>query len=214
MKNHSFKAQILIFSSILLLFIVPPFFAPVLNESNTIFTQWNFPFQQIIHGIIAAVIFFGLKDPEKKVIFFRFPVILITGLLFCSALFMKFFYTLLSVESEENLVTIPQSFLQWLFCLLTFLPSAFYEEVIYRFYFTDALINLTSKKLNKKVWIIIFEISGCLVFALAHYYLGWLSVLNAAIGHVILRIAYKKNKSLWPGVIAHFLYNVISLILL
>jgi len=214
MKNHSFRVQIFIFSSILLLFIVPPFFTPLLNKEVSIFTEWSFPFQQIIYGIIAGVIFFSLKEPAKKIVFLRFPVILIVGLLFCTSLVMKFFSALINGDSDSALVTMPGNFVQWLFCVLTFLPSAFFEEVIYRFYFPDALIEIVQKKFKKKAAVIICEILSCLIFAFAHYYLGWLSVVNAVFGHLILRISYKKNGTLWPGVAAHFIYNVMSLILL
>lgn len=214
MKNHSFKVEILIFSSILLLFIVPPFFAPKVNEGAYLFQNWTFPFQQLVYGLLAGIIFFSLKEQEKKNIFFRFPVILITGLLFCSSLIMKFVSVLIFGDSESSAVILPDGFVQWLFCILTFLPAAFFEEVIYRFYFPDALTKIVTKKFDNRWLIIICEIASCLIFALAHYYLGWLSVANAIFGHIILRVSYKKNKSLWPGIAAHFIYNVMSLILL
>lgn len=214
MKNHSFRVELLIFSSILLLFIVPPFFAPLLNESNSIFTNWTFPFQQIIYGIIALVIFLSLKDKSEKIVFLRFPVLLIVGMLFCSALVMKFLSAMIYKTTDNAAASIPQNFLQWVFCILTFLPSALFEEVIYRFYFPEALIKLISRKTQKHIIIILCEMISCLVFAFAHYYLGWLAIVNAVFGHVILRVSYKKNRTLWPGVIGHFIYNVMSLILL
>lgn len=214
MKNHSFKVEILIFSSILLLFILPPFCTPLVNDQTVLFKEWSFPLQQIIYGFIAAVIFFSLKDAETKIKFLRFPVIFTVGLLLCSSLIIKGISVLIENDSSTTLVTVPHTFFQWVACVLTFLPAAFYEEVIYRFYLPDALISLVSRKTEKKFFIILCEILSCLIFAFSHYYLGWLSVLNAVMGHLILRTCYKKNGTIWPGVAAHFIYNMISLILL
>ena len=44
--------------------------------------------------------------------------------------------------------------------------------------------------------------------------LGIAAVINAAIAHVVLRFLYKKTGLIWNCVIIHFLYNMISLILL
>ncbi len=214
LKNHSFKIEILIFSSILLLFILPPFFTPLLNNQTSIFIEWSFPFQQIIYGFIAAVIFFSLKTPYEKIKFLRFPVIFTVGLLLCSSLVIKAISVLIEKDSAEALVTVPHTFFQWVACVLTFLPAAFYEEVIYRFYLPDALILLVLRKTEKKVFIILCEILSCLIFAFSHYYMGYFSVLNAVFGHLILRLCFKKNGTIWPGVAAHFIYNMISLILL
>lgn len=214
MKNHSFRVELLIFSSILLLFILPPFFTPLLNERDNLFGNWTFPFQQIIYGFIALFIFFSLKEKGQKILFLRFPVLLTVGLLLCSSLIMKAISAFTGNENNISSIAIPKSFLQWVYCLFTFFPSALYEEVIYRFYFPDALKSIISRKNNKKIVMILCEIFSCLIFAFAHYYLGWLSIINAVFGHLILRVCYKKNATIWPGVIAHFIYNVISLILL
>lgn len=213
MKNHSFRVQILIFSSILLLFIVPSFLTPALSENTTLFLQWNFPLQQLIYGIIGGIIFYFFKEPYKKIYFLRFPVLLTIGLLLCSSLVMKFLSEVTGSINDYE-VSLPVNVLQWIFCLLTFLFAAFFEEVIYRFYFIDALHLLLARKFTRKFIPLLCEAVGCLIFAFAHLYLGWLSVLNAVFGHIILRACYKKNQCLWPGVTAHFVYNIISLILL
>ena len=58
------------------------------------------------------------------------------------------------------------------------------------------------------------EITGLIFFALAHLYLGIAAVVNAAFAHVVLRLLYKKTNFIWNCVIIHFIYNIISLILL
>ena len=136
--------------------------------------------------------------------------------LLCVAFLLKFLSTLPVFAGTESKFTIekPDSTLAWFFCILNFAAAAFYEEVIYRFYLTDALLSMISKKSSAKVWMWICEIFTGLCFAAAHLYLGIFSAVNAALAHVILRGCYKKSEIIWFCVFAHFFYNVISLILL
>ncbi|MCR5188362.1 MAG: CPBP family intramembrane metalloprotease [Treponema sp.] len=215
MKKHSLLSDIVIFSVIFLLLIVPPFFTTKIPVSSTIFSAWTFPFHQLIFALIALLLyFFYYEKKEKKLPFF--PLIMTTSLLFCFALFIKFFSVILVTNnvSEEVNVILPDSVTGWCFCLLNFAFAAFYEEVLYRFYFADQLQELLSYKIKGKYLWLVCEILACLAFAFAHFYLGIFSVINAILGHVILRLCYKKSGSIWTGFLAHFIYNVISLILL
>ena len=209
MKRLSTFYEILIFSLIFLFCIVPPFFTKQINQDDILFI-WNFPFQQLSLCIFAVILYFFSKQLNiNKKIFF--PSILTLGILFTFELFFKFLFKL-----PESVVIKPQSFIQWIYCILTFLFSAAYEEIIYRFYFPDALLNILKNFSfdKKKSTKILIEIVGTLVFAFAHLYLGIISVINAALAHIVLRILYKKTNLIWNGVIIHFIYNVISLILL
>ena len=152
---------------------------------------------------------------KKQAALLVFPVIMTTCLLFCSALLINFFSIVFPQfhDSEFN-VALPESFSGWIFCILNFACAAVYEEVLYRFYFIDQLQELLSKGIGWKYLWLVCEVLGCAVFALAHLYLGLFPVINAVFGHVILRVCYKKCGNIWAGVTAHFLYNVISLILL
>ena len=223
---------------IVFLFIIPSFFVSALVSAagtgenvKSLFEGWSFPWYQILLAIIGALILFFYYEKnesssdEKPVklaaasdaIWKRlvvFPVVFTFGMLFAVSLFCRFISEVTGLFDGEILVTKPAGFLQWSFCLINFLCAAFYEEVLYRFYFTDKLYDLIRKKLRWQWFIWICEAAGLAVFAFAHLYMGWISVLNAALAHVFLRLCYKKNGHLWPCVAAHFLYNVISLILL
>lgn len=214
MKKHRYTTEILIFSLLFLGLFIPPFFTQKVTETSQMFKNWTFPFVQMGYAFIAALIlyFYEEKSDEKKIL--MFPVILTVGLLFCSALFIKFVSIIAFKAPEKNGIQLPASILEWIFCICTFVFAAFYEEVLYRFYFTDKLIDLLSLKIQKKWLRPACELGGLFVFSFAHFYLGWLAVINAAIAHVILRTSYKKNNRIWPCVTAHFVYNVISLILL
>ena len=222
MKIHSLFTESFIFLIILSFFILPPVITSTtgLVLSDIQITQWTFPFNQFTMALFASLIllfYSKLKNIKKNILGFR--IFLTTGLLFTSYFFLNFLSLVIpSVDSHKYIqFSKPATFITWLFCILNFLFSAFYEEVIYRFYFTDTLISILTQIndfFKKKTFKIICEIIGCILFALAHKYLGFFAILNAAIAHFILRFSYKKANSIIPGVIAHFSYNMISLILL
>lgn len=218
MKKHTLSLEIIVFFIIFILFIVSSFvFKP---ESGVLFT-WNFPLQQIFISAFCTVVlmlFYEKSDSANSAnkIFVLFPFIMGFGLLFCISLFCKALSVFLDnkVQTADILFTKPQNNLQWFFCIITFLLSAFNEEVIYRFYLSDKLKQLLSEKISFKFLGAICELFTLTCFALAHIYLGWISVLNAALAHIVLRVIFIKYKKLWPCVASHFLYNIVSLILL
>ncbi len=212
MKRSSIIYEILIFLLILVFLIIPPFFTPSIRQASAIFT-WAFPWRQTCLCIFALVLYFfsrALNTYNKARLQFFYPSVLALALLFFVALIIK-----LVTKSYGKTIstTLPSYFSQWLFCILTFAVSATYEEIIYRFYFTDALKRLAHADSNSIIkWLC--EFAGLLVFAFAHFYLGIPAIINAAFAHCILRVLYKKTGLIWNCVIVHFIYNIISLILL
>ena len=207
MKRQALIYEIIIFLLICIFLVIPPFFTPKIEDMSALFT-WTFPWKQAGLCIFAVVLYFlsrGLNP--KKGIFY--PSLIALSLLFFTAIVIKL---ICHQAPGANKEIMPQGGLQVLFCLLTFAFSAVYEEIIYRFYFTDALKHLIGFE-RKYTWLI-YEAAGLLVFAFAHFYMGWASVINAALAHVVLRFLYKKTNLIWNCIIIHFIYNVISLILL
>lgn len=228
MKKHSFALQIIIFSIIFLSFILPPFFITSNNYNQNTFQNWNFPFEQFIRFILVIiffVFFINKKDSSKKntpnfrkISFFNFFSTAVFGLslLFFTSLIFK----IISIKninlSNEIAVERPKDFLQILFAILTFIFSASFEEIIYRAYFPDALLNIFNyekieNKAKKNILRIFCEFLGILVFAFAHFYAGILSTINAAFAHCILRILYIKHKNIIGNITAHSLYNILIL---
>lgn len=217
MKKHTLLSDIVVFLLIFFLFIVPPFFAAAITSENPLFLNFKFPWYTLLLAILSGVIlFFYYEKKEIKFPLIVFRILYTYGLMFASALFCQFISIAITGSNgvTAEIVVKPHGFTQWIFFLFNFLFSAFYEEVIYRFYFPDALLSLITWKKDFRNSKLLCEILGLLAFAFAHQYLGWIAVLNAGIAHILLRICYKKTGKVWPGVIAHFLYNVISLILL
>ena len=220
MKKHTLLSDIAVFLLIFFLFIVPPFFTSVNVTDELLFKSWGFPWYQILLGIFSCgLLYFYYQKNESGILTVWnklnvFPVVFTFGMLFAVSLFCRFLSEVTGFSDGEFLVVKPAGVLQWIFCLINFLCAAFYEEVLYRFYFTDKLKGLIGLKVKWRVLPVLCEIAGLLCFAFAHFYMGWISVLNAALAHLILRLCYKKSGRLWPCVAAHFIYNVISLILL
>ena len=217
MKKHTLLSDIAVFLLIILLFIFPPFFSSAVTAAKPLFSGWGFPWYQLLLAFLGAVLLFFYYEKSDKRTLIVFPVLFTFGMLFSVSLFCRFLselFTDADGSAGTELVVRPDGFLQWIFCLINFFCAAFYEEVLYRFYFSDALLYLISRKKTMRFTWIFCEALGLLCFAFAHLYLGWISVLNAALAHVFLRLCYKRFEKLWPCVAAHFIYNVISLILL
>ncbi|MDD7268383.1 MAG: CPBP family intramembrane metalloprotease [Treponema sp.] len=101
--------------------------------------------------------------------------------------------------------------------MINFGFSAIYEEVLYRAYLPEALIllfRINVKENTKFKYISLFfaEAIGALLFAFAHIYAGWLSVLNAILAHLILRLIYRKTGNIYINITAHWLYNLLILL--
>jgi membrane protease YdiL (CAAX protease family) len=215
MKKHTLLSDIAVFLLIFFLFIVPPFFVTLFSgEALTLFDGWGFPWYQLLLALFAAGILFFYYEKSSRRTLNVFPVLFTFGMLFALSLFCRFLAELTGLADGDVIVNKPAGLLQWSFCLINFLCAAFYEEVLYRFYFVDEFyVLITRKKKWRGSWLLC-ESLGLLCFAFAHLYLGWISVLNAALAHVFLRLCFKRFEKLWPCVAAHFIYNVISLILL
>lgn len=229
MKLHSLFFNIIILVFVLVFCVFPPLLpvftaTPAAND----FTTWSFPFQQFSYFILAFGIYLisgeikqrqisRINFTNKKHYFFYkifTPFLFTFAFLFFNSLIFSFISTLDIFQNQTDIkVQLPADFSQWIFCILNFGFAAFYEEVIYRFYLIERL-NITFNSKNKLALKIIFEVIGTILFALGHFYLGVLSVLNAAIAHLILRLCFKKSGNIYCGFAAHFAYNMISLILL
>lgn len=220
MKIYSFRLHFTIFLIVFFFFILPPCFTFSVSSN---FLNWSFPVINCAYAAAALLIFY-LFNSDKKKSFVVFPFIISLCGLLCFSFIFKGIAVFIQNSSisestfffgKSNLdVVRPESFITWFFCILTFLFSAFFEEVIYRFFLPFSLNTFLEKKWNGKIIILITEVVTALLFAAAHIYLGFLAVLNALCGHIILRICYKKYGLIIPVFLSHFAYNIISLILL
>ena len=215
MKQKSVIYEIIIYSLILVFLIIPPFFNAPVTDANALFT-WSFPFRQAGLCAFAVVLYLLSRNlngtqTQKKRIFY--PSMIVLSVMFFTALIIKVI-TKSGIRSMAG--ALPDTGFEWFCCLVTFGFSALYEEIIYRFYFSDALRRIIEyfTVTDNKVIFWCCEAAGLLVFAFAHFYLGIAAVINAAVAHVALRILYKKTNLILNCFLIHFIYNIISLILL
>lgn len=229
MKLHSLFFNIIVICFVLIFCVFPPLLPLFTSiQASNDFYNWDFPFQQLCFFLLALGIYFISSDikqiyytrnnfPEKKLYFFYkifTPFLFTFAFLFVNSLIFSFLSTFDFFKSRTDIkIQLPVGFTQWIFCIINFGFAAFYEEVIYRFYLVERLNSIFNRK-NRIWWKILFETIGTILFAFGHYYLGILSVMNAAIAHLILRLCFKKSGNIYCGFAAHFAYNMISLILL
>lgn len=219
MKLHSKFSEISIFFLIFLFFLIPPFFVHALKDSSASLNFTTFPYFNIIYFALAVILYIYYKETEEKPYdyynFYKalFPFTITIGGLFCFSFIIKGISFFLNDAETSNVIK-PDSVIFWLFAIISFFCSAFFEETLYRFYFPEILAVFFRKIKNQYILFFICEGSALIFFAFAHYYLGYLSVINAAFAHILLRFCFKKCDSIIPGFIAHFIYNVFSLILL
>lgn len=212
---HKFTAKIPVFF-IMVLF---PVLLPVFTFSNSSpFVKWSFPFQAFFLAVFAFILV--IANPElyeknksdktrlsKKILF----TICVFFILNITAFVLQKIGNLFSQNQIFNIIK-PEGVKEWIYCLINFFFSSFYEEGVYRFFIPEALLYFTRNCKDKRMVEIDCEILGMILFALGHIYLGILSVINAAIAYFVLRICFKKTNSLVPGTAAHFLYNVLHLV--
>lgn len=225
MKKHSLVQQILNIFIISFLFVIPPIFNTGKTFNPQTFQSWNFPWLQIITGYFFLFIYKKyLYEPENdklqpltekaKLLYSSFTVLFTLSLLFFNALIFKFLSILIPQGAQNISVNKPESVPVFVYCLLNFLFGSIYEEVLYRSFLPDSLKNLFNIEkgdVSKRYFALCIEILAALLFAFAHLYAGWLSVLNAVIAHFILRLIYTKSGNLYTNMAAHFLYNLLIL---
>ena len=212
MKHNSLVSEIIVFSLIVIFLIIPPFFAPAVSSSSVLF-DWSFPVKQLSLFVFALVLYIIFdKELRPRDFKFPFPSLRAIGGLFFLVLITRFIVTRYTFDEIQQ--PRPYGKTEWIYCLLTFFFSAAYEEIIYRFYLPGQIMSFFEHKYQNRFFVFLSDLIAALVFAFAHYYLGKISVINAFFAHIILRWCYVDTGFIWNSVLAHFFYNIISLILL
>ena len=209
-KKYLFAEFIILFA----FFILPPLFVFPKNQTLTFST---FPLSASLRAVIAALLYLQFKSEKSENSFFYISKTLewsalTLGFLMLIFTFFEFFSIFFLKENlnATNVPSLPSTFIEWIFVILTFLFGAFYEEVLYRLYLPQILKIFLFPTFNEKTKNkenLLIEIPPILIFALAHRYLGWIGVFNAASSAFILRICFLKTKNICAGTFSHFLYN-------
>ncbi len=194
--------------------LMPLFIIP--SAKNISFSKASFPFQQLLFALFGFFLIslnpeLKKEKTDKKFIYkFLWTIGTFVVLTIISFLLQKI-GTLIS-HAQISEIQKPVTVSDYIYCILNFLFSAFYEESLYWFFLPEALLYLTRNYKDRKMVQIDCEIISCVLFATGHIYLGFLAILLAAIAYIILRLCFKKTSSLLPGTAAHFLYNLSQLL--
>lgn len=186
---------------------VPPLFVRHASIS------WRFPFEGAFYAAFSAVLctLYGYKIFPSC--FLHFVSQLAKSTLALGALFIvQAFFVLLSLIFPLPFLEfpLPEHSSEWFFVALTFAFSSFSEELLYRAYSLD-LFKASFLRFFPH-FTFFSEILAAALFSLSHLYLGFFAFLNALFAHVILRLLFIKNRTLWGNIVSHFIYNFFSLI--
>lgn len=205
--------------------VIPPFMAK--PEDTAVLTFSFKPFTLVILAVSLILYYFYEFKEKRTENVTALKILLSFGKLFLYFGLLIVIQTLCSVlgwisgANVQTSVSIELKFLPVLMAVILLGITAFYEEVLYRLYlpavmimFSDKAYDILVKNKNEKIEKtfktasrICIEIISVLVFAFSHFYLGWISVLNAFLCGIILRLCYLKNKTVLIGSVSHWLYN-------
>ena len=155
------------------------------------FYQSDINFKNILLGIILA----GLCQ-------------LIFGYLVEPAL--KSFLPPTNIKALGNVKTSIQQLLVWL--LISWTVGAFFEELVFRGYLINRLIDLFGTKLFSKITAVVLS---SVAFGFMHYYQGIHGVISTGIFGIFQAILYFVNRrKLFVNMILHGTFDTISFIIL
>ena len=177
-------------------FLIVP---PLLSSARPVHLdrQKFFSFPAMIQLLIAAAFFFQDRLLHKEKVFYVrriFWTTLSLGLLFLTfaGLQTAEYFSGHEMQADPVFKESGISALNMFFLALNFFSAAFYEESLYRLFFTETMITLLPQK---KFFRMSAEIIAVIIFALSHKTAGWLAVINALICGIILRTCFVKTKS-------------------
>lgn len=208
------KRYILIEFLLVLAFLAVP---PVFVSHGTGLSQAGTFNASVLYQLLISVILFfqflKLKPAEKskaKIFRFLFHGTITLGILMIIFALMQSIELLFSNEEmkSQNFMPDVDGPLSILFLTLAVVCGAFYEEVLYRQFLPEFMALIAGEKINRKIVFYGTEFLALLLFAFAHRYQGWISVVNSFLCGTVLRLCYKKTSSVLPGAAAHAVYNL------
>lgn len=208
------KRYILIEFLLVLAFLAVP---PVFVSHGTGLSQAGTFNASVLYQLLISVILFfqflKLKPAEKskaKIFRFLFHGTITLGILMIIFALMQSIELLFFNEEmkSQNFMPDVDGPLSILFFTLAVVCGAFYEEVLYRQFLPEFMALIAGEKINRKLVFYGTEFLALLLFAFAHRYQGWISVVNSFLCGTVLRLCYKKTSSVLPGAAAHAVYNL------
>lgn len=223
-KRHYFLIEIAVFFIVLLCFVLPSIL--ISKVSSDTFVEWRFPFYQLLmvfFSFFVLMFFYGSTDLKGlfsnfdlsgKWILFSGRTFLSFGIIVTTSVLLQIIEIVLRLPSPLMQVSIPSDFIAGVFCVLTFISGAILEENMFRIYVPEFMIKVCAGCRFNKFVFLSSELFCGIIFALCHRYLGIIAVINAFACHIVLRLTFKKHRNPFVNYTAHFLYNILNVVLL
>ncbi len=231
MKKKYLYVDIIEFFLIFFVFIMPSL--TITTQETVTFTIYHDAYFIIVR--LCALIYFIISLYDKGIGFVQqwsftflsalrtflesiqiYVYLLIVGILF------NIVGNLTGVHGPSLYATAPQTFFTWVWFIFSVIVLACFEESLYRQFIPEKLHMLVrtclgERELGKKTKRILtttIETVTLLLFALGHFYLGFLSVITSFLSACIFRYATIKYKSILRSCIAHSINNLVSFFVL
>lgn len=201
MKIQHFFYQISEFFIILILFVLPSIF----SKEMTTFTNTKEFFSFVIYLLFSIFLLLILNKKNKTEKKTQKKPILVSIVSLILLLWLSFIFSV-SLPVQEKSYIKPSLFVQNLF----FIPILVsFEEVLFRAYIPDKvfyLFTIKAKKQSRFIKLLAIVFSS-LLFALAHSYAGFYSIIFAFLSSLILFVLKDYTSSLFFPILVHSLYN-------
>lgn len=213
MKKYYFAIEFIL---IAFFYLLPPLFASPASAASR--AKWTFPYTVCLWFALSVFIYIRSKKESAKpavksakAIVMIGQSLLTFGQLCVTFAIINFACIIAGIQGPAQ--PLPRSCIEYALCVAAFGLSAFYEEIMYRFYLPRALYHLCRCAHSRARRLLFEEIAPVAVFALAHRYMGGAAIINAFVCGIFLRLCMKKNTSPLPCVTAHFAYNIFMLVM-
>ncbi len=224
MKKHTCAIE---FLTIFIVFVLPPLITP----SAALITPRKpvYPLQTFLYAACMTAVLYAHKKqraissnvPQKEATPSRMPRIFIHigssltafGALCLSAAVLQLLAFLFHLPQVTQVVLSPESVLQWINCILGTVCAAFFEEAVFRRYLPDTIKYLLPETRLKETVCMLSEALCIVLFALSHRAAGSLSVINAFVAGIILRVCTIQTGRIFSAWISHSVYNLLVLLI-
>lgn len=210
MKKHINLFYIAVYFYVLLFLSLPPLFNGY--KQNNVANAQISPTTLATYCFLTLCLYFFLRHAQiiqkKSVTIFKCAIFTIIG----------FFFT---VVTTFLIISISKYFSQpysqeivhtnFLLFLCSVTVMACFEEILYRQFLpemTKFLFISESAQIAHNFISLLAEFTIVILFALAHRYLGYMSILNAFFCGIILRNTAKKTGTIISTCLIHTLYNI------
>lgn len=202
------------FIFVVIFFALPPVFSFPSDVRTPV--KIEFSLQSLCLLLAAIMIFLSDKElrekmpPRKK----RIPLPADFLLSFCLLALVSIFFQGINllllkkgISAAETAVQLPKNASETVKFLAAVFSSAFFEEVVYRFYLPEKGRTLTHGK-----YPLFWECFAALLFAGGHIYQGVLGFFNSLFSGIVLRRFFCAEKNILASSILHAFFNLCAVL--